>query len=71
MEAVARAVIGVNLEDRAYRSGWEDGRCGQLQSFVQNASLAALSELDRLSYYRGHKEGRRVREMLRLDGSST
>lgn len=56
---------GVRREDSAYRSGWEDGRFGQAQTFVTNNSLATWTEYpDRLSYYRGHREGRRVREML-------
>ena len=49
----------------AYRSGWEDGRFGQPQPFGINNNLALWTECpDRLSYYRGHRDGRRVREML-------
>lgn len=56
---------GVRHEGPAYRSGWEDGRFGSPQTFVGNANLASWSEcLDRLDYYRGHRDGRRVREML-------
>jgi hypothetical protein len=52
-------------EDSAYRSGWEDGRFGSPETFVTNANLGTWTEyLDRLSYYRGHRDGRRVREML-------
>jgi hypothetical protein len=52
-------------ERPAYRSGWEDGRFGPPETFVANANLAAWTEyLDRLAYYRGHRDGRRVREML-------
>ena len=58
--------VGVCREDSAYRSGWEDGRFGQTQTVATNSSLAAWTEyLDRLSYYRGHRDGRRIREMLR------
>jgi hypothetical protein len=57
------------LDDRrknpAYRNGWGDGRFGPTQPFVNNPSLAEWADhQERLSYYRGHREGRRVREML-------
>ena len=56
---------GVRREDSAYRSGWEEGRFGQTQTFATNKSLAAWTECpERLSYYRGHRDGRRIREML-------
>jgi hypothetical protein len=55
-------------EHPAYRSGWEDGRFGPSGTFVANANLAAWTEyLDRLAYYRGHRDGRQVREMLGID----
>jgi hypothetical protein len=61
--------VGVRREDSAYRSGWEDGRFGQPQTFATNNSLAVWTEYpDRLSYYRGHRDGRRIREMLRSEG---
>jgi hypothetical protein len=60
---------GVRREDSAYRSGWEEGRFGQTRTFATNEGLAAWTECpDRLSYYRGHREGRRIREMLRGKG---
>jgi len=63
--------VGIRREDPAYRSGWEDGRFGQAQTFVANNNLAAWTDYpDRLSYYRGHRDGRRVREMLRSNGRS-
>lgn len=53
-------------ESRAYRSGWEDGRFGPVVSFANSSSLAVWTdEADRLAYYRGHRDGRRIREMLR------
>ncbi len=62
---------GVRREDQAYRSGWEDGRFGQPQPFGVNNNLAVWTEdLDRLAYYRGHRDGRRVREMLGGNGKS-
>jgi hypothetical protein len=62
---------GVRREDPAYRSGWEDGRFGQPQPFGVNNNLAMWTECpDRLSYYRGHRDGRRVREMLGGDEKS-
>jgi hypothetical protein len=63
-EEVARSAE-IRRERPAYRSGWEDGRFGSPETFVANANLAAWTEyLDRLAYYRGHRDGRRVREML-------
>lgn len=59
------ATAEIRLEDSAYRSGWEDGRFGSPETFVTNANLGSWTEyLDRLAYYRGHRDGRRVREML-------
>lgn len=58
---------GIRWEDSAYRSGWEDGRFGQPETFVTNANLRLWTEyVDRLAYYQGHRDGRRVREMLRV-----
>jgi hypothetical protein len=55
----------IHQESLAYRSGWEDGRFGSPETFVANANLSVWTEyLDRLAYYRGHRDGRRVREML-------
>lgn len=55
----------VRREAPAYRSGWEDGRFGPLKPFPVNDSLSEWTEHgDRLAYYRGHRNGRRVREML-------
>jgi hypothetical protein len=61
--------VGDHREDSAYRSGWEEGRFGQTQSFATNSGLAEWTDYpDRLSYYRGHREGRRIREMLKGKG---
>jgi hypothetical protein len=66
-EAVARRV-GSHRESAAYRSGWEDGRFGPPETFVANANLSVWTEyLDRLAYYQGHRDGRRVREILGID----
>ncbi len=55
----------VRREDPAYRSGWQDGRFGPTQLFGSNPSLARWQgPQGRLAYYRGHRDGRRVREML-------
>lgn len=57
--------MGARREDPAYRSGWEDGRFGPTQLFLDNSNLAGWDgHRERLSYYRGHRDGRRVREML-------
>ena len=62
-----RAVVSAEgLRERAaYRSGWHDGRFGQPVSFAENPRLAEWEDLDRLAYYYGHREGRRIRELLR------
>jgi hypothetical protein len=61
--------VEIHSESPAYRSGWEDGRFGPPGTFVANASLSIWTEyLDRLAYYQGHRDGRLVREMLRVDG---
>ena len=60
--------VEIHRESLAYRSGWEDGRFGSAKTFVFNANLSAWTEyLDRLAYYRGHRDGRRVRELLGVD----
>lgn len=57
--------VAVRRETPAYRSGWEDGRFGPTETFLDNYNLSAWSGYDdRLAYYRGHRAGRRVREML-------
>jgi hypothetical protein len=58
--------VEVDREGRAYRSGWQDGRFGETGTFAANANLAAWENLDRVAYYRGHREGRLVRDMLRV-----
>jgi hypothetical protein len=56
---------GVRGEDPAYGNGWEDGRFGPTQLFPENQNLAGWEgPQERLAYYRGHRDGRRVREML-------
>ena len=67
----AASSAGIRRERPAYRSGWEDGRFGSPETFVANANLSVWTEyLDRLAYYQGHRDGRRVREMLRGDRSA-
>ena len=56
---------GVRREDPAYRNGWEDGRFGPTRLFLENPNLAGWEgPQERLAYYQGHRDGRRVREML-------
>ncbi len=63
-----RAVEEIDVlrgEDPAYTNGWEDGRFGPTGTFLENPSLAGWADhVERLAYYRGHRDGRRVREML-------
>jgi len=57
--------LGTRREDPAYRSGWQDGRFGPTQLFGSNPNLAGWDgHRERLAYYRGHRDGRRVRTML-------
>ena len=57
--------LGDRRKNPAYRTGWGDGRFGPTQSFHENSNLAEWADhQERLSYYRGHREGRRIREML-------
>jgi hypothetical protein len=57
--------IAVRREDPAYKNGWEDGRFGPTGTFLENANLAGwANHEERLAYYRGHRDGRRVRQML-------
>ena len=52
-------------KDPAYRNGWRDGRFGLMETFLENPNLARWgSHPKRLAYYRGHRDGRRVREEL-------
>ncbi len=56
--------IGDRRKDPAYRDGWEDGRFGPTQLFLSNSNLAGWAgPQERLAYYWGHRDGRRVREM--------
>jgi hypothetical protein len=57
--------FGERRKNPAYRNGWEDGRFGPTQLFLTNLNLAEWADhQERLSYYRGHRDGRRDREML-------
>ena len=51
-------------EDPAYKDGWQDGRFGPTRLFLENLNLAGWADhRERLAYYRGHRDGRRAREM--------
>ncbi len=57
--------LGVLREEPAYRNGWQDGRFGLARLFLENPNLAGWEgPHERLAYYRGHRDGRRAREML-------
>lgn len=57
--------LEASTESQAYRSGWHDGRFGASETFAENQRLAGWTDFDRLAYYRGHREGRRIRTMLK------
>jgi hypothetical protein len=54
-----------SMESPAYKSGWHDGRFGSSGTFVENQTLSGWTDFDRLAYYRGHRDGRRIRAMLK------
>ena len=58
------AGVGVLVETPAYRGGWRDGRFGLGEAIAKNRSRAAWEGADRVAYYRGYREGLRVRKML-------
>ena len=52
-----------NEHSEAYWAGWQDGRFGERDSFVDNPNLARWeAPLDRLDYYRGHRAGSESRQ---------
>ena len=57
--------IAVREESPAYANGREDGRFGPMGTFLENPNLAGWADyVERLAYYRGHRDGRRAREKL-------
>lgn len=49
--------------NKAYWTGWMDGRFGEKSSFVDNPNLARCKDpSDRLDYYRGHRAGSEARQ---------
>ncbi len=63
--------LGDRKKDPAYKNGWEDGRFGPTRLFLENPNLEVWAgHNERLAYYRGHRDGRRVREMLAHRGSA-
>ena len=62
--AGGRPTSGVLSETPAYQGGWWDGRFQPKDSFAENDHLSDWEGADRLAYYRGYREGLRVRRML-------
>ena len=63
--AEALTALRERRKDPAYRNGWGDGRFGLMETFLENPNLSRWESYpERLAYYRGHRDGRRVREML-------
>lgn len=54
-----------STDSPAYKSGWHDGRFGAGTTFVENQSLSGWTDFDRLAYYQGHRDGSRIRAMLK------
>ena len=64
-EQLAIEEIAIRREGPAYTNGWEDGRFGPTGTFLENQNLAEWADhVQRLAYYRGHRDGRRAHEML-------
>ena len=59
-----RASSRVLSETPAYQDGWWDGRFQPVETFANNPSLSDWDGADRIAYYRGYREGLRVRRML-------
>ena len=57
--------FGDRRKNPAYRNGWGDGRFAPRQLFPENSNLAGWAgHQRRLAYYRGHRDGLQVREIL-------
>ncbi|CAN5666099.1 hypothetical protein BH20ACT10_BH20ACT10_24550 [soil metagenome] len=65
IQSKTAVVSEASTETEAYKSGWHDGRFGPGEVFAENQRLAGWTDFDRLAYYRGHREGRRIRTMLK------
>ena len=59
-----RPTSSVLSETSAYQGGWWDGRFQPVDTFAENDHLNDWEGPDRLAYYRGYREGLRVRRML-------
>ena len=54
---------GALEEGAAYRAGWEEGLFAPLERTALHSKAIALYEgMDRLAFWRGHREGRSTRE---------
>jgi hypothetical protein len=62
--AGGRSTSEVLSETPAYQGGWWDGRFQPVGTFAENDNLNDWEGADRLAYYRGYREGLRVRRML-------
>ncbi len=52
-------------EDAAYRAGWGEGLFAPLEHTApQSASILLFEGMERLAFWRGHRDGRRTREAL-------
>ena len=52
-------------EGAAYRAGWEEGLFAPLEHTAQHSQSITLFEgVERLAFWRGHRNGRRTREAL-------
>jgi hypothetical protein len=58
-------------EEPSFQERLGDGRFGPTQLFLKNSNLAEWAgPQERLSYYQGHRDGRRDREMLAHEDSA-
>ena len=52
-------------EGAAYRAGWEEGLFAPLEHTAQHSeSITLFQGVERLAFWRGHRDGRRTREAL-------
>jgi hypothetical protein len=63
-------------ESAAYLAGWEEGFFAPLEhTALHSQTIALFDEMERLAFWRGHRDGRRTREAttasMQNDGDDT
>jgi hypothetical protein len=63
-------------ESAAYLAGWEEGLFAPLEhTALHSRTIALFDEMERLAFWRGHRDGRRTQEATtaskQIDGDDT